>query len=51
MIMSYLANLEMSYSKYAIIPYLKGGYYGRKGHYHDEREGIKEVTHNSQGIG
>ena len=30
MIMSYLANLEMSYSKDAIMLKLKGGHYGRK---------------------
>jgi hypothetical protein len=32
--MSYLAKVEMSYSKTAIMLYLEGGHYGRKGHYH-----------------
>jgi hypothetical protein len=46
MIMSYLANLEMSYFEVAII-FFKGGYYGRKGRYQDESRGIKEVACNS----
>ncbi|MDO9529927.1 MAG: hypothetical protein Q7J27_12340, partial [Syntrophales bacterium] len=41
MIMSYLAKIEMSAFKEAIIPDLRGGYYGRKGHNHGESKGIK----------
>jgi len=44
MIMSHYTNLEMSHSKCAIMPQLEGGYYGRKGHYHNEQEGIQKST-------
>ena len=50
MIMSPLAKLEMAPCKGAIIVPLKGGRYGRGGHYHDEQKGIKTVTCNSKGI-
>ena len=43
MIMSYLAKIEMSSFKPTIILFLKGGYYGRKGHYHNDPEGIKRL--------
>ena len=49
MIMSYLANLEMSYSRVAIIVSFKGGFYGRKGHYHGYTGGVKESAHSPQG--
>ena len=44
MIMSHYTDLEMSHSKHGIIPLVKGGYYGRKGHYHNEQEGIHKNT-------
>ena len=50
MIMFYLTNLEMSALMGAILSFLEGGQYGRKGHYHVKPEGIKTVTHNSQSI-
>ena len=40
MIMSYYTKIKMSYYKHAIIA-LTGGYYGRKGYYHNEQEGIQ----------
>jgi hypothetical protein len=49
--MSYSANLEMSYSKVAIMFSLEGGYYGRKGHYPNDPGGIKKAAHNTQSTG
>jgi len=49
MIMSYSANLKMSYSKDAIIPSLEGGHYGRKGHYRNDSRRIKKAARNPQG--
>jgi len=46
--MSYLAKVEMSYFKSAIMPYLEGGHYGRKGHYHNDSSGVKKAAHNTQ---
>ncbi|MBL7197734.1 MAG: hypothetical protein ISS47_06510, partial [Candidatus Omnitrophica bacterium] len=42
MIMSYSANLKMSYSKDAIMLPLEGGHYGRKGHYRNDSGRIKK---------
>ena len=50
MIMSYLGKVEMSYLQSAIIAFLKGGCYGRKGHCHNEQERIEAVTCNSGGV-
>jgi len=47
MIMSYSTNLEMSYSKDAIMPPLEGGHYGRKGHYRNDSGRIKKAARNS----
>jgi len=44
MIMSYSANLGMSYPKDAIMLPLEGGHYGRKGHYRDDSRRIKEAA-------
>ena len=44
--MSYLAKIKMFSFKPAIILFLKEGYYGRKGHYHNDPERIKTVTYN-----
>ena len=47
--MSYLAKVEMSYCKnYNVLQ--KGGHYGERGHYQDEREGIKAVRCNPQSV-
>ena len=51
MIMSYSANLEMSYSKVAIMLSLEGGHYGRKGHSRDDSRRAKEAAYNTQGLG
>ena len=51
MIMSYSTNLEMSYSKGAIMHSLKGGHYGRKGHYQYDSGGIKTAAYSTQGAG
>ena len=48
MIMSYYTNLEMSAFKDAIMHSSRGGHYGRKGHYQDERKGVKKITNHSQ---
>jgi hypothetical protein len=44
MIMSYYANLEMSYCKVAIVPLFGGGCNDQKGHSYDESGRIKAVT-------
>lgn len=44
--MSYPDKVEMYSFKDAIIPFLKGGNYGKKGYYHDESERIKEIVCN-----
>ena len=49
MIMSYSANLEMSYSKDAIMLPLEGGHYGRKGHYRNDSRRVKKAACNTQG--
>ena len=49
MIMSYLAKVEMFYFRDAIMPTLKGGQYGRKGHYQDEPGRSKTVMRDSEG--
>ena len=48
--MSFFTQIEMSSFKDGKVPFLKseGGYIARKGHYRNERKGVKEVTHNSQ---
>ena len=46
MMMSYSANLGMSYSKDAIMLPSEGGHYGRKGHYRDDSGRIKEAVRN-----
>ena len=50
MIMSAFTQIEMSFLKNGKVPFLKskGGYIARKGHYHNECRGVKEVEHNSQ---
>ena len=44
--MPYYENVEISSLKEAIIPFLKGGNYGKKGYYNDESERIKEIVYN-----
>ena len=44
---SYSDKVEMSSFKDAIIPFLKGGNYGKKGYYHNESKGIKEIVCNT----
>ena len=48
MIMSAFTQIEMSSFKDGKVPFLKtkGGYIARKGHYRDERKGVKEVADN-----
>lgn len=45
--MSYSEKVEMSSFNDAIIPFLKGGNYGKKGYYHYESERIKEIVCNT----
>jgi hypothetical protein len=47
MIMSYLSKIEMSYTD-AIIPFLKGRDYGRKGHFQNEPRGIKKIAYSQK---
>ncbi|MFZ2937418.1 MAG: hypothetical protein WA066_01770 [Candidatus Omnitrophota bacterium] len=51
MIMSYSANLGMSYSKDAIMLPLEGGHYGRRGHYRDDSGRIEKAAYNTQSVG
>lgn len=49
--MSYLAHLEMSAFANVIMLSIKGGYYGKGGHYHNETKGIKTAAHNHEDSG